>query len=475
MKEVERIPSAGASGRFSPMNDLRLSEADSSFIFVILDDWQWGWDIRHGFPRGQGSALFYSPPYLRYLLDSRAPALPDWFVTGVTRLYKSIAFSDTVTGELSSAWTKPMAPSGNPWQDSAFESAAWTSRESAAALRAHPEAPRLLLPMQELFVDAAPAGRSAQYRNLWESQAELFVRWAFSDRIEDGRVRLQAFVGAAATEPVTEELFRTYLGMGYSDARDALSDYLPEAVSKRQPLAFAAAPADLRPVELREATSHEIHRIKGEWARRTLKVVRANFPAALPLYTAKARQLLQGSYDRGERDPQLIASLALYQIDSGDPKVGQRMLEDHPEAAEARPLAGVALAKLRLVEFLASPAGKAGSFSEEQAGKVLKELGAALVKQPPLDAAYQIAARVSLHLGRDPTDDERAQLNEGAQLFPRDSQLVMRCISWDLRANDLALARKLVDLGAYEASDPTTRDNFATLSGLVQSGSASGK
>ena len=56
--------------------------------------------------------------------------------------------------------------------------------------------------------------------------------------------------------------------------RDRLSDYLPAAVSKPLPFAYEAVPADSAPVELRDAKPEEIRGIKGEWARRTLRVVR---------------------------------------------------------------------------------------------------------------------------------------------------------------------------------------------------------
>jgi len=475
VKEVERVPRAlGVTGHFRPMNDLRLSDPDASFIFVILDDWQWGWDIRHGNPKGRGSAPFYSPLYLRFLLDSRAPALPRWFTDGITQLYQSVAFNDAFTGRMSSAWTAPVAYSDEPWQDSRFQKDPWTSEASAAALREHAGAPRPLLPMRELFAPTIAAGRSDMYRQVWGAQAELFVRWAFSDRVKDGRVRLQEFVEAAAAQPVTEQLFHSCFGMGYSDARDALSDFLPLAVRKDQQFIFAAPPADPKPVDLREATPHEIRRIKGEWARRILRIVRSNYPIALPLYAAKARRALQGSYDRGERDPLLIASLALFRLDIGDASGGRQLLEEHPAALAARPLAGLELAQLRMSDALGAPAGANGALSEEQAGEVLRKVSEVLGKQPPIEAAYLLAARVSKHLGRDPTDAERARLNEGGRLFPGDSQLVMECVAWDLRAHDLATARSLIDLGEYEAADAPTRERFRLLDNLIPSAAASG-
>ncbi len=201
VKEVERIPNASnATGHFSPMNDLRLSDPDSSFIFVVLDDWQWGWDICHGYPKGRGSARFYTPPYLRFLIGSRTPKLPQCFTTGIVRLYESLALNNAHTGKVSSAWTSPVAGPNNPWEYSEFEMDPWMSRASAAALREHAYAPRALVPMRELLVDTMATGKSDMYRRVWEAQAELFVRWAFSERIKDGKNRLLKFAVAAATK-----------------------------------------------------------------------------------------------------------------------------------------------------------------------------------------------------------------------------------------------------------------------------------
>jgi hypothetical protein len=468
VKEVEKIPSAsGSTGHFRPMDDLRLSDADSSFIFVILDDWQWGWDMRHGYPFGQGSTLFYSPAYLRFLVGARTPALPDWFTVGITRLYETMAFNSPSTGKLSSAWGVPVSSTGNLWRYSEFLADPWTSEASARALRKNSRTARPLLPFQELLVPSIADDKSDAYRHVWESQAELFVRWAFSDRIKDGRARLRKFAEEAAARPVTEDMFRSCFGMTYSDARDALSDFLPGAVSKAQEFAFTAMPADPRPVELREATPAEIHRVKGEWARRTLRVVQSSYPVALPLYASKARQMLEGSYDHGERDPLLIASLALFRIETGDAKGGRQLLEQYPEAGAARPLARLELARLWMIDAAGTPEGGNGSLSERQAGMVLKEVSGVIARPPPIEASYLLAARVSMHLGRNPTDAERALLNDGARLFPRNSQMVMECVSWDIRAHDLALARTLNDLGGYEAVDTAAREKFRLLGNLV--------
>jgi hypothetical protein len=469
VKEMERMPlDSKAVGHLIPMDDLRLSDPDSNYIFVVLDDWQWGWDIRHGYPKGRGAALFYSPPYLRYLIESRAPALPDWFTVGIVRLYELMTFRSMAAGTITFDRTVPVLAPGNPWQDSEFQMDPWMSPAAAAALRESPRAPRPLLPMRELFVPVLAKDRSEEYRRVWESQAELFVRWAFSKGPTAGRDRLRKLVEAASTHPLTEAVFESCFEMSYSDARDRLSDYLPAAVSKPLPFAYEAVPADSAPVELRDAKPEEIRGIKGEWARRTLRVVRTNYPEGLPLYEAKARGLLQGAYDRGGRDPRLLASLALFRLDVGDANGARRLLEENPAAATARPLAGLELAKLRMKDATDGPAGQRGKLSEQQARMILGGLGASFWGPAPMEAACNLAARVCLRLAGDPTEEMRLRLNQGARLYPRNAQMLMECVAWDLRAGDFSAARGLIELGAYETSDEPTRQKFGLLEDLAR-------
>ena len=40
-REFEKMSNAPADARFSPLSDLRLSDPESTYIFVVLDDWDW--------------------------------------------------------------------------------------------------------------------------------------------------------------------------------------------------------------------------------------------------------------------------------------------------------------------------------------------------------------------------------------------------------------------------------------------------
>ena len=451
------------SSRFEPMSDLRLSDPDSTFIFVVLKDWQWRSNQLQG---RRGPRIVASPAYLRFLLESRVPALPAWFSVGVSKLYGSSLFSGLLSRPVLPAILKAVTKSPPKAEIDEFEPDPWLSEAAASVLRADGGAPRPLLPMRELLVPMTPVGKSEEYRRVWEAQSELFVRWAYSENVAGGRDCLRRFVTAAATQPTTQELFRFCFAMSYADARDALSDYLSQAV--QQPLRVSYEPIAMpQPIEWREAKPEEIHRINGEWARRTLRIIKENYPKALPLYVEKTRRSLQHAYDRGERDPQLLASLGLFRIDSGDATGGREILEKNPEAAAARPLAGLALAQFHFQDALQKPGGLNGNLSEEQAAQILATVSATLEQTPPIESAFLLAAGVLRHLGREPTDRERARLDEGARLFPRNSQLAIECASWDLRAGDVIGARSLTELALWEASDPSAREKLSILESLA--------
>lgn len=428
-REWDKLPAASsAHDRLRPLDDLRLSDPDSSYLFVMLDDAKWKETKR-------GSEFIFSPSYLRFLIESRTPALPGWFSVGITHFYESILV---------------------PWDKNGFDPDPWLSKDAAETLHEDAFAPRPFLPLRELFISALPVGRSKQYRRVWEAQAELFVRWALSGKVPEGRERLRRFAAAAATQPTTEELFRSCFGMDYDDARNALSDYLPLAVW--EPLKGPTGPAsDIPQIELRSATPEEVHRIKGEWGRRVLAIVREYNPEALPIYVSQSRRLLQAAYDRGDHDPRLVSSLALFQIDTDDSAGGRKLLEANPEACATRPLAALELASLRMEDALDSPAGAGHRFSDAQAAAILKYVDVSLRKNPPIEGAYVIAAAVSKHLGREPSNDERKRLNDGAHLFPQNTDLVFQSAAWDLRAGAVAEARRLIEMGLWEATNPSAR------------------
>jgi hypothetical protein len=444
--------------RLSPMKDLRLSEPDSSYIFIVFDDAAQetdGWPRPGGGPRSTSlRTAVQSPAYVRFLLNARVPALPDWYVSGCMGLYEAIEFDVGANSEV------------RPWQGVTFGADPWLSEGDASALRHHPEGPRPLVPMRELFAARYPSSKSDEYRRVWEAQAELFVRWALSRGEDGGPERLRRFVEGAATQRTTEAFFYSCFGIDYADALDALSDFLPRAVEK--PLYVAPSTAAGFPsFDVRSATASEVRRIKGEWSRRVLGVIGEDNPDYLPHFSGKVRNSLEGAFSRGERDPGFLASLALFRIQSGNPKEGVQLLEQFPGAAAARPVVQLELAQQHLVDALSRPTGPKGLLGDEQASGLLREIAASL-REGQIEAGYRLLAKVFEHLGREPSPSERRMLADGARLFPRDSQLVIQAVSWELRAGEALDASRLIELGLWEGADSSESRRLLVLENLAR-------
>jgi hypothetical protein len=454
--------------QFTPMNDLRLSEPDSSDIFIVFDDTVAKTDVWLG-----GGAKVHSinyptpvrsPDYVRFLLQARAPALPDWYVAGCVRLYEAMDFKQAADRAQPQTESDRITVDGNT-----FGPDPWLSDSDASSLARHPEGPRPLVPMRELFVPRYPYAKSDEYRRVWEAQAELFMRWALSGRIEGGQDRLRRFVEGATTQRTTEEFFFSCFGMDYADALDALSDYLPRAVG-RQIFVASGTSGKIPKLELRAATASEVRGVKSEWSRRVLKAISEDNPQALPLFARKVRDTFEFDVAQGERGPDFLASLALFRIQYGDPRDGIRILEQNPGAAAARPVAQLELAQQHLLKALANPEGPKGSLGERQSSDLIREISLSL-RAGPIESAYRLAAKVCEHLGRDPTASERTLLADGARLFPRDSALVVQAAAWDLRAGNVAEATSLIEFGLWEGSDPAGREKLVVLDNLARQAS----
>jgi hypothetical protein len=451
--------------QFTPMNDLRLSDPDSSDIFIVFDDTLAKTDvwIRDG---GRTHSINYptpvrSPAYVRFLLQARAPALPDWYVNGCVGLYETMEFKAA-----SDPAENAPGPDHSAIAGASFGPDLWLSDSDALALSRHPDDARPLVPMRELFAARYPFSKSDEYRRVWEAQAELFIRWALSGRVEGGPERLRRFVEGATTQRTTEEFFYSCFGIDYADALDSLSDFLPHAVGNPMFMPSDTAPR-LPPLELHTATTGEVRRVKSEWSRRVLGAIKEDDPGAFALFAGKVRDSLEGAFTRGERDPDFLATLALFRIQYGSPNDGLRLLEQYPGAAATRPVAQLELAQQHLLDALAKPAGAKGSLSEGQAAEIMREVSPSL-GAVPIESAYKLAAKVCAHLGREPTPSERRILADGARQFPRNSELVVQAAAWELRAGEALDAAKLIEFGLWESADPSARKDLVVLDNLAR-------
>ncbi|MDQ5979882.1 MAG: hypothetical protein QG602_2857 [Verrucomicrobiota bacterium] len=373
-------PSAQTAARDSFFSNLMLSDADSITTFALVSS-----------STLDPQRSYLTPAYVANLLERRTPTLPEWFTAGFMRLYDRMDFADnTVT-------VRPIR---------------WNFATQATP-GAQPSAPQPDLIAPAVFF----AGKSAAAPDTfaWVEQCELLVSWG----LDPAQGRATAFwklVERACTEPVTEALFKECFGFDFNEATRRLAAYganhpglrwvLPEELSRPPPY------------PLRDATPLQIARIKGEWERLEARYGRKNHPDLEDHYVTLARRTLRRVYDRGDRDPRLLASLGLLELDAGNKAEAVALLEEAVQRDVVRPRATYELARLRYDALVGRSTRNDDKFSSAQVASVVEPLLAGMKRSPPLAASYELLAHISAQSVTPPSDEVLAALENGARLFP---------------------------------------------------------
>lgn len=341
------------SSRLLFLPNHRIEDRDTAAVFTYIDESSFDAD-----------RMVVATDYVHSLLVRRQPMLPQWFIEGVAGLHLDASFRvDPIT-------LPPFT---------------WISAAETAALVRDPELRRPLLTAGELFApDAAlgPANTHPLRVAVWRSQVRLFVRWAMDPSHAPARENLWQLVRRASEQPLTEAMFTECFGFGYSDLRDRLSDYLPVAV--KSPIRIT--PRKLPPaprVEVRTATPAQVARLRGEWERLEISFVRERHPPFIDKYVEQARNTLRRAVGSGLREPPLLASLGLCEIDAGDPDAGRPWLEAAVDAGVVRPRVYYEVARLRW-EALLRDAPPTRRFSVAELEPVLGPLRRGLQQAPLL-------------------------------------------------------------------------------------------
>ncbi len=380
-----RRPGSPGPTRVGYAPNLRLNDRDMHASFVYIDE-----------ARFEPKTLIVAPKYLRYLLERRVPLLPAWLIEGVDRTYVN---ADLVTAPIT------------------FPPFVWIHRWDSDALARDAQMPRALLPAVELFSPLALSQESDRHPRRVEimtSQVELFFRWAV-DSGGPHRDALWKFAERAAVEPVTEEVFEACFGFGFSELRDRLSDYLPRAV-RESPRTDPGKLAPLPPLDVRPATPHEIARLRGEWERLAIGHVQRDLPQVRELYAEQARRTLRKAFEAGDRDPRLLATMGLCEIDAGNEAGAREFLEPAIDAGVVRPRAYFEVARLRFTELRRAHPTRLFTYAE--LAPVFAPLRQAATQAPPLPEVYTLFAEAWVRSGSQPSREDWALLETGARYFP---------------------------------------------------------
>jgi hypothetical protein len=419
--------------RYSFLPNLRLWDRDAMALFMIVRSEDF-----------DPERISLTHDYVTFLVRSRIPALPPWFMQGFLSLHQQITYGGK-------RLTLP------PLE--------WISAQLTDAIKKDPKAAPPLLPLTDFFGAKLPAPEPnvpIDPIKRWQAQALLFVRWGLDPAGGQRRAAFWKFTERCAIAGASEDLFQECFGLDYEHAQTQLAAYLPIAL--RRSLEFRPARmARLPNLPLHDASPGQIARLKGDWERLEITYVKANFPELASKYLEQARRTLKRGYDRDERDPRLLAALGLCECDAGNDPGAREYFEAATQIGPIRPRANFELARLRCAEFRAQPAGNGGQISTSQTAAILQPLFAARAQEPPLPEVYELIAEAWASADATPTRGHLAVLSEGVRLFPRRTELILRTAELYLRNGFQTDAAAFIDLGARVADDPHDRERVAAL------------
>ncbi|WP_277510012.1 hypothetical protein [Ereboglobus sp. PH5-5] len=302
------------------------------------------------------------------------------------------------------------------------------------------------------IIDYDPEGDTPRPSD-WGDASFAFVHMCLYGYQKKYQKGFLSFSRRAMTGPVTEDDFKECFGRTYKQMTVMLRSYA--SASDYGSILFKAKKGtdglgDLPPIEIREATQAEIGRIKGEALR-----LANNMDAS--------REAFIVPYLRQERDAGLLASLGLLEVIEQRDARARKFLEAAAKENVVRPRAYVELARLRLNEALAAPAGANGRLSAAQTANVLEPLFTARTQPPPMEDVYSLIGYTWMCSDVTPKESHIKVLLEGALRFPKNADVVRYAATLYTYHGDKTLAKSLVNLGIKIAPDQETRESFESL------------
>ncbi len=398
--------------------------------------------------------------YVRYLLSQNEPRFPAWLEEGLSQIIMKMQFDkrwiefakledpNTVSTQAAMvAEINALAAAEDP-DSPLLPGAPAEDRDFNAALRR-----RALIKFDRFFAvqHDSPEATNVLGNNVWAKQAYAFVHMCLYGYKGKFQKQFTTFIQRAAREPVTEAMFKECFNMSYNSMLTEIRSYCDFTVYEAK---YYKSKEDViippPPLELREATQAEIGRIKGE-------------AMVLAGRMKEARTELVAAYTRGERDPNLLAALGLYERAHGEEDRARKFLEAGFAGKSKRTDAGVELARLRFADAAAKPAGPDGRFSAAQVAAILAPLNLVRGQPPPSYALYELAAETWLKAAVAPSRDEARMVIEGAMVFPSRLKLVYQAAVVAADAKELQPAHALADHGIRFAPAGQARTRFTEL------------
>lgn len=374
---------------------IRLHDQESTAISLVLD-------------ANFSDDVIVEPGYVRYLIESRIPRLPEWYADAMADLYSRATFR-----------TSPQASNENGsvvpgWTEVAF------SPLSSMPKTGMPE----LVPLQDILMDSGKRPEETQRDkaiSVKKFESALFLQWVIADHTESRSDALRRYLDLGDKGDRSENAFQQCFGLTFDQALHHLRRYMLDNAGEI--INRGSTFLDME-IPFRDATSTEVARIWGNWELLETRFVRDEDPKLVGPYLKQADHTLEGSYAGGERDSGFLAVLGLFRADKEEFPAALSALEAAVSKQTAYPRAYTELARLRFKEALARPEGPSGKLSGRQVEAIVHPLRIARRLFPSQRETYILAALAYGNSLSAPSQDDRAFMGEGLQLFPNDRQLV---------------------------------------------------
>jgi hypothetical protein len=430
--------------------------------------------------------------YIHLSLSQLASRPPPWVAEGLANIYANIDYNNkwievglprafanevTVTSSASSSASGfPLFGSGSYGSGGGFGSGGYSGDYSGMSgyggynsgfsggnfsmpgTEYTYQRPLTIMPMADLFAvgydSSLIAGRTALgkfQQGDWQKQATAFVHLCLYGEKGNYRKAFLKFSSRRPESPPTEEFFKECFGVDYRAMALKLRRYTEDTRyigTIYKPTSKQGLLSPREPVVVRRATDAEIGRIKGETLR-------------LAGQDEEARREFVVAYLRGEREPQLLASLGLMARQRHDDARARTYLEAFAATAATvpRPRAYLELSRLRST----TPTSGARPLNVDQTDRVLSPLLAAQRLPQQLSDIYLAIADVWDHSTTAPSRENLATLERGIVVFPQNGALILRTAELLVKHGYRADAAPLIQRTLDATRDPELKARLQRL------------
>lgn len=455
-----RLKGNPVTNSLSFMPNFHFWDQDSQVIYFLIEEYE-----------SDKSSVTLTPAYLRFLLETRTPSLPRWFIEGMVRLQEMVvlpvpAFSADRPNTTTFFYQKP----AYPYDSVTVLPFVWVTPErTKAMLQTAKDMARekqqgrvnLLgsfgfLPLEQLLKPATFESVRFGDDNLPAFQAALLIRWLLDPSSRELTLEesimgvgkpapeaLWSFIDRSSREPVTAALFEECFGLTYREVNQRLRDYLPYASlnSAEFKLEQAVNPTVQDP-ELRLANADEVARLKGRQDRLSMGYVRNFYPELFQEYAAQARRTLNRAHGLDGETPMLLAEMGLCEVDAGDDAAAAPLLAAAIQKNIVHPRVYYELARIQFERFRSEHTGL--SQGDPEVDGICNLLLTGLKQAPALPKAYELLFELWLRQERRLTPDELKIVSRGAELFPVQYRVVYAAALLQIGQGHHAAAQNLL-------------------------------